>query len=150
MLAPTSCLIRKVRDTEACLEDTYSLGCPWRSPPHRASAVCYSQVSLRTESLEARSHSLSTRPCYPVLVMWRILIPDRWAAAPRALSKRYDMARKAGEAIVQSAAVYCVASMALVLTYTLSQNKGWIVCLNIFPPLIVSPRLTDMHLSLSS
>ncbi|KAJ8456512.1 hypothetical protein ONZ51_g12081 [Trametes cubensis] len=73
---------------------------------------------------------------FTVLVMWRILSPDRWAAAPRALSKRYDMARKAGEAIVQSAAVYCVASTVLVLTYFLSRNKGWTACLNAFPPLI--------------
>ncbi|KAI0323923.1 hypothetical protein GY45DRAFT_499267 [Cubamyces sp. BRFM 1775] len=73
---------------------------------------------------------------FTVLVMWRILSPDCWAAAPPALSKRFDMARKAGEAIVQSAAVYCIASMALVLTYFLSRDNGWTACLNVFPPLI--------------
>ncbi|KAI0324530.1 hypothetical protein GY45DRAFT_363226 [Cubamyces sp. BRFM 1775] len=72
-----------------------------------------------------------------VLVMWRILSPRSWATAPSSIhSKRSYMVRKASEAIVQSAAIYSIASVAVVITYLFSSNVGWPVCLNVFPPLI--------------
>ncbi|KAJ8456510.1 hypothetical protein ONZ51_g12083 [Trametes cubensis] len=70
------------------------------------------------------------------LVMWRILRSGRDATAPPAFLKRMSMTRKAAEAIVQSAAIYSIASIALVITYLLSPNMGWSACLNVFPPLI--------------
>ncbi|KAH9903272.1 hypothetical protein C8Q73DRAFT_45687 [Cubamyces lactineus] len=74
---------------------------------------------------------------FTVLVMWRILCPKRWAAVPSyARSRRFYVARKATEAIVQSAAIYSVASAALVISFFLSSNVGWTACLNVFPPLI--------------
>ncbi|KAI0652917.1 hypothetical protein C8Q70DRAFT_689899 [Cubamyces menziesii] len=73
---------------------------------------------------------------FTALVMWRILRSGRDATAPPAFLKRMSMTRKAAEAIVQSAAIYSIASIALVITYLLSPNMGWSACLNVFPPLI--------------
>ncbi|KAJ8480958.1 hypothetical protein ONZ51_g6305 [Trametes cubensis] len=45
-------------------------------------------------------------------------------------------ARMVAEAIVQSAAIYTVASTSLLVTYFVSPNVGYLSCLNIFPSLI--------------
>ncbi len=45
--------------------------------------------------------------------------------------------RRVVEAIVQSAAIYSTASIALVVTSFLSPNIGYVACLSVFPQLIV-------------
>ena len=76
-----------------------------------------------------------------VLIMWRLLRSDmlvhaHWQWHSRAWFNlvRY---RRVFEAIVQSAAVYSTASIALVVTSFLSPNIGYVACLSIFSPLIV-------------
>ena len=66
-----------------------------------------------------------------VLNMWRVLqlIPGLNSSA---------LLRRVVEGIVQSAAVYSIASAILVVTLLKSPNVGYVVCLNIFPALIVS------------
>ncbi|TFK77683.1 hypothetical protein K466DRAFT_607836 [Polyporus arcularius HHB13444] len=49
---------------------------------------------------------------------------------------RHNNTAHTGEAIVQSAAIYSTASIALVVTTFLSPNIGYVACLAIFPQLI--------------
>ena len=53
------------------------------------------------------------------------------------------MYRRFLEAIVQSAALYSTASIALVITTFLSPNIGYVICLSVFPQLVVSIFLMD-------
>ena len=75
-------------------------------------------------------HSLSVMT---VLIIWRVL---RLTYGPHSDS----VLRKVIESIVQSAAVYSTASIALVITVLESPTVGYVICLNAFPALIVSQR----------
>lgn len=46
------------------------------------------------------------------------------------------------EVIVESAAIYSTASLALVVTCFISPNVGFGACLSVFPQIIVRPNLT--------
>ncbi|KAI0652918.1 hypothetical protein C8Q70DRAFT_690113 [Cubamyces menziesii] len=81
--------------------------------------------------------SIFTNVLSTVLIMWRILRPSRGATVPPPLfTRRFALARTVAEAIVQSAAIYTVASTSLLVTYFVSPNVGYLSCLNIFPSLI--------------
>ncbi|KAI0683667.1 hypothetical protein C8T65DRAFT_235247 [Cerioporus squamosus] len=89
------------------------------------------------------SFSFFTNMLATVLIMWRLLKSDtlvhaHWQWHSRAWFNlvRY---RRVVEAIVQSAAIYSIASIALVVTSFLSPNIGYVACLAIFPQLIVRP-----------
>ncbi len=78
--------------------------------------------------------------------MWRLLQADKvlhadWRFRSRAWFNlvRY---RRVVEAIVQSAAIYSTASIALVVTSFLSPNIGYVACLSVFPQLIVRSCFT--------
>ena len=74
--------------------------------------------------------------------MWRILRPSKEATVPPPLlARRFALARTVAEAIVQSAAVYTVASASLLITFFASPHVGYLACLDIFPSLIVSSSL---------
>ncbi|KAH9903269.1 hypothetical protein C8Q73DRAFT_45608 [Cubamyces lactineus] len=74
------------------------------------------------------------------LIMRRILSPTLWPMgqhrAPVA-SKRLTMVWKAMDAILDSAVVYSLASISLVITLRLSPHIGFPACLNVFPSLLV-------------
>ena len=83
-----------------------------------------------------------------VLIMWRVLrqkgseVQDHWDWHSLALFNfvRY---RRVFAAIIQSAAIYSVASISLLVTTLISPNIGFYACLSVFPPLIV--RLSYFH-----
>ncbi|KAH9903270.1 hypothetical protein C8Q73DRAFT_721889 [Cubamyces lactineus] len=81
--------------------------------------------------------SFSNNMLFTVLVMWRVLSPtsNRWVGVPRGISQRLNMFYKVAAAIVQSAAIYSVASLVLVVTSTLEPDI-WQVCTDVFPPLM--------------
>ncbi|RPD58540.1 hypothetical protein L226DRAFT_147819 [Lentinus tigrinus ALCF2SS1-7] len=86
------------------------------------------------------SFSFFTNMLSTVLIMARLLRSDKlvhahWQWHSRAWFNfvRY---RRVVEAIVQSAAIYSTASIALVVTSFLSPNIGYVACLSIFPQLI--------------
>ena len=84
-----------------------------------------------------------------VLIMWRVLrqkgseVQDHWDWHSLAIFNfvRY---RRVFAAIIQSAAIYSVASISLLVTTLISPNIGFYACLSVFPPLIV--RLSYFHL----
>lgn len=67
--------------------------------------------------------------------MWRVFRNVNRYTPPSARFKLFCMVL---EAIVQSAAIYSMASLALIITDLKSFYVGFNVCLSIFPPLIVS------------
>ncbi|TBU24175.1 hypothetical protein BD311DRAFT_766967 [Dichomitus squalens] len=75
------------------------------------------------------------------LIMWRILntkgaqTQDHWEWHSRAMFNlvRY---RRAFEAIIQSAAIYSMASISLLVTFFLGTEVSFVTCMNVFPPLI--------------
>ncbi|KAH9903271.1 hypothetical protein C8Q73DRAFT_45728 [Cubamyces lactineus] len=93
--------------------------------------------------------SICTNVLSTGLIMWRILRPLRQATVPPPLlARRFALARTVAEAIVQSAAIYTVASASLLITFFASPHVGYLACLNIFPSLIVSssiPRNSRSH-----
>ncbi|KAI0323175.1 hypothetical protein GY45DRAFT_1439664 [Cubamyces sp. BRFM 1775] len=68
--------------------------------------------------------------------MWRILRSPHDSTVPIPITRRFALARRVAEAIVQSAAIYTVASAALLITYSARQDDGYLACLNVFPSLI--------------
>ena len=84
-----------------------------------------------------------------VLIMWRVLrqkgseVQDHWDWHSLALFNFVRYRRVFG-AIIQSAAIYSVASISLLVTTLISPNIGFYACLSVFPPLIV--RLSHFHL----
>ncbi|EIW56942.1 uncharacterized protein TRAVEDRAFT_49753 [Trametes versicolor FP-101664 SS1] len=67
------------------------------------------------------------------LIMWRVL---RNTNQYMPLSARLGLLWKVVEAIVQSAAIYSLASIALLVTFFISPNIGFTACAGVFPPLI--------------
>ena len=53
--------------------------------------------------------------------------------------------RRVFEAVIQSAAIYSMASISLLVTMFISPDVGLYACLNVFPPLIV--RLPSAYLA---
>ncbi|KAI0652919.1 hypothetical protein C8Q70DRAFT_938032 [Cubamyces menziesii] len=93
------------------------------------------------------------------LIMWRILSPTLWPLGQHrapAASKRLTMAWKAMDAILNSAAVYSIASISLVITLRLSPHIGFPACLNVFPSLlgfvfsIITIRMAERSIAAST
>ncbi|KAH9903320.1 hypothetical protein C8Q73DRAFT_47274 [Cubamyces lactineus] len=80
--------------------------------------------------------TICTNVLCTVLIMWRILRSSHGSMVPIPITRRFALARRVAEAIVQSAAIYTVASASLLITYSTSQADGYLACLNIFPSLI--------------
>ncbi|KAI0652916.1 hypothetical protein C8Q70DRAFT_690046 [Cubamyces menziesii] len=80
--------------------------------------------------------TICTNVLCTALIMWRILKSSHESTVPMPISRRFALARRVVEAIVQSAAIYTVASASLLITYSTSQADGYLACLNIFPSLI--------------
>ncbi|KAI0351206.1 hypothetical protein OH77DRAFT_1524273 [Trametes cingulata] len=75
------------------------------------------------------------------LTMWRMFswwrLQSRTSGVPAgSMAVRHEMYRKVAEAVVQSAAVYSIASVSLFITALESPNVGLTACLSIFPALI--------------
>ncbi len=71
------------------------------------------------------------------LIMWRVFSKssvNRYTP----LSARLKLFRKVTEAILQSAAIYSMASVTLIATLFISVDIGFVVCIGVFPSLIVS------------
>ncbi|EIW56943.1 uncharacterized protein TRAVEDRAFT_21881 [Trametes versicolor FP-101664 SS1] len=79
--------------------------------------------------------SLVSNVLCSVLIIWRVF---RSANHSTPFSARFKLYQKVAEAIVQSAAIYSTASIALGLTFFFNPNNkpGFLVCLAVFPPLI--------------
>ena len=77
------------------------------------------------------------------------LTQEHWKLGSRAVFNfvRY---RRVFEAIIQSAAIYSVASISLIATALVSRNIAYPTCLDAFPPLIVrlSPLCARTRISL--
>ena len=96
---------------------------------------------LRKQRWQSRYRPCRTLTSSSALIMWRILSPTLWPLGQHrapAASKRLTMAWKAMDAILNSAAVYSIASISLVITLRLSPHIGFPACLNVFPSLLVS------------
>ncbi|OJT07010.1 hypothetical protein TRAPUB_2140 [Trametes pubescens] len=74
------------------------------------------------------TNSLST-----ALIMWRVLAGG---GANTAQVARFTLYRRVITAIVQSAAVYSVASITLLVTVSVSPDSAYATCLTMFPPFI--------------
>lgn len=72
-----------------------------------------------------------------VLIIWRVFRNADQYTPPSTRLKRFG---RVVEAIVQSAAIYSMASLSLIITNFESIDIGFEACLSIFPPLIVSAR----------
>lgn len=72
-----------------------------------------------------------------VLIIWRVFRSADQYMPPSTRLKLFGMVV---EAIVQSAAIYSMASISLIITNVESIDIGFEACLSIFPPLIVSAR----------
>ncbi|KAJ2987486.1 hypothetical protein NUW54_g9413 [Trametes sanguinea] len=71
------------------------------------------------------------------LILWRTLRSAYGSAPPKLMSRRFTLDfRKVIEALLQSAAVYSAASIALVATNLESPHYAFVVCLGVFPSLI--------------
>ncbi|KAI9061921.1 hypothetical protein FKP32DRAFT_1604624 [Trametes sanguinea] len=71
------------------------------------------------------------------LILWRTLRSSYGSAPPKLVSRRFTLDfRKVIEALLQSAAVYSAASIALVATNFTSYHYGFLVCIGVFPSLI--------------
>ncbi|TFK88127.1 hypothetical protein K466DRAFT_598915 [Polyporus arcularius HHB13444] len=86
------------------------------------------------------SFSFFTNMFCTVLIMWRLLQADKvlhadWRFRSRAWFNIVQY-RRIVEAIIQSAAIYSTASIALVMTTFLSPNIGYVACLSVFPQII--------------
>ncbi|KAJ3001655.1 hypothetical protein NUW54_g6289 [Trametes sanguinea] len=80
------------------------------------------------------------------LILWRTLHSAYGSAPPKLMSRRFTLDfRKVIEALLQSAAVYSAASIALVATNFESPHYGFVVCLGVFPSLIVSDLLLTLQ-----
>ena len=64
------------------------------------------------------------------------LVQSHWTNTTRAMFNltRY---RRIVEAVIESAAIYSLASISLVVTIFVSPNIGYAACMYVFPPLIV-------------
>lgn len=76
------------------------------------------------------------------LIMWRILRSNNliqmhggWRGRVQFVISHYHAVF---EAIIQSAAIYSTASIALLVTLFISPNIGFVACLTVFPQIIVS------------
>ena len=59
--------------------------------------------------------------------------------------------RRLIEAVIESAAIYSLASISLLGTFIVSRNVGYTVSMCVFPPLIVrSPLPSSGHLGMSN
>ncbi|CDO76598.1 hypothetical protein BN946_scf184868.g12 [Trametes cinnabarina] len=72
------------------------------------------------------------------LIMKRILWPVNRVRACTT-TKTKSVRRRVVESVIQSAAIYSVASISFGITSFLSPNIGFPVCHSLFPPVIVSP-----------
>ena len=114
--------------------------------------VCTSEYV--TDFITSSLKSASSTPFPQVIIMAKVLksgggnVQDHWNWGSRALFNfvRY---RRVVEAVVQSAAIYSVASISLVVTIFLSPNIGYSACLCVFPPLIVRVSLSSARTRIS-
>ena len=91
-----------------------------------------------------------------VCILARVLRISRESEGNHALARRSTQAQvwRVVEALVQSTAITCAASMSLVVTFVNSASLGYPTCLNIFPALIVRPSFgrqstTPFHIHLA-
>ena len=82
-------------------------------------------------------------PRRTVCILARVLRISRDSETNHALARRSTQSSQTQvwrvvEALVQSTAITCAASMSLVVTFLNSASLGYPTCLNVFPALIVS------------
>ena len=82
---------------------------------------------------------MTTNPT--VCILTRVLRISRHSESNQVLVRRSTQTQvwRVVEALVQSTAITCAASMSLVVTFLNNASLGYPTCLNIFPALIVRP-----------
>ena len=83
----------------------------------------------------------SLSPFFIAFIMYRVLrsshqVQAHWKWHSRTWFNLLNY-RRVIQALIQSAAMYSLASISLIITFFLSPNIGYVACLSIFSPLIV-------------